>query len=152
MSAALKNANAAAAVSYDRKRAVLEFHDPKDAHEAGLKFIGTYLGFRLADGRPDPKTGEVRQYKRLFFQRRDPVTLALLGLAAINSDKGLVSGLDNAMVLPGDTVEIEWLRKDAIGNEGRSVNVYDIYTVSSPTMPKHTERLLDVAGAGEVAT
>jgi hypothetical protein len=133
---------ASAPAAYERKKINTEFVDLKELHEQKLKFIGTYLGFRLADGKADPKTGEVKQYRRLFFQRRDPETLGLLDTVAINSDKGLVSQMDNAMVNAGDTVELEWLRKDSFGNEGRSVNIYDVYAISAQNMPVHTARIL----------
>ena len=144
----------AAAPAYDRKKITTEFLNLKELAAAKAKFIGTYLGYQLVDGTPDSKTGEVKQYRRLFFQHRDHETLALLDTVAINSDKGLVSQLNNAMVTRGDTVEIEWLRKDDIG-QGRSVNVYDVFGISAPNMPLHTARLLEtpevVGGESQVA-
>ena len=138
---------AAAAPTYDREKVSLEFIDLKELAAAKVKFIGTYLGFRLADGKADSK-GVVRQYRRLFFQRRDPSTLALLDLIAINSDKGLVTSLSNGMIERGDTVELEWKSKDPIGNEGHTVNVYDVHRIKSQTMPLYTARLVSVEETG----
>ena len=124
-----KNKETKAAPTYERRKVSVEFVKLRELKEADEKFIGTFLG-QVTIPSTDMQ-GLPSSYERLFFIRRDEVSLAPLGRVAINSDAGLVSTMRNALVKENETVEIEWMGKTEHGNSGQTVNQYELYSIPS---------------------
>jgi hypothetical protein len=136
-----------AAPTYNRRKVSVEFIKLREVKEAGEKFIGTFLGQSTV-----PSTdlqGNPSSYERLFFVRRDPLSLApLAGRVAINSDGGLMSTLRNALVKEGSTVEIEWKGKVEHDGGAKSVNEYDLWEIDAPALTgAHAAQAASVAHA-----
>jgi len=120
--------NPVAAPSFKRTKLTAEYVDMKDMG-VHSKFLGRFIGSQTGPW-VDKTTGEEKTLTKLIFDKLSP-ELTILGRCILFQDRGLEKAMEDAVVVPGSAIELEYLGQLDLGG-GKRVNQYDIFGIDDP--------------------